>query len=173
MENKVTAYGRLAQAFHWVSAILIIGLAVMGIVMTRMSASATQTQFYRAHVTVGMIVLVLTLARVIWHFMDDVPDPPAKLTSLNTKMFVWNHNLLYVILFVLTISGIATLLSSGIGLFPGNVTPAAIADVPPRGAHNIASKVFILLFIMHVVGIIRYQLTKGDTLSRMGIKLSS
>ncbi len=172
MKGTATKYGRLAQILHWVSALLIIILWPMGFAMVRMADDATKTRLYQAHVAIGLIILVLTLVRIIWHFMDTIPESPEGLTSLNEKAFRWTHNLLYLILLLLATSGIGMLLLSNIGLFPGAVTPTAIADVPPRIGHSLFSKLFLLLFLAHVGGVIRYQMTKGNTLARIGVPVS-
>ena len=172
MKRTTEKYGRLAQALHWISALLIIILWPMGFAMVRMADNATKTRLYQAHVAIGLIILILTIVRVIWHFMDTVPDLPEGLTPMNGKAFRWTHNLLYVFLLLMASSGIAMLLSSELGLLPGAVTPEAIADVPPRAGHSLFSKIFMLLFLAHVGGVVRHQLTKGNTLARMGVPIS-
>ena len=137
--------------------------------MTRLDSGAQQTQMYQFHVTIGLLVLGLTVARVIWIFVDMRPDPPPGLEGTQKAMFTWNHNLLYVVILIMLTSGVGMLLLSDLGLSPANVTPAGIQDVTPRTVHGIVSKFFILLFVMHLVGVIMYQVREGDTFSRMGI----
>lgn len=173
MKSTTTQYGRLAQALHWISSILIIILWPLGFAMVRIGSSSSQTRLYQVHVAIALIVTLITIVRVIWHFVDETPDPPPELTALNTKIFLWTHNLLYITLFVLATSGIAMLISSGLGISPRNILPEAIESTLPRSAHSVVSKIFILLLFAHIGGIIRYQLTKGNTLARMGIPVSS
>ena len=169
MKGTTTTYGRLAQALHWISALLIIALWPMGFAMVRMADDATKTKLYQAHVAIGLLILALTVVRIVWHFMDTVPASPDGLTSLNEKAFRWTHNFSYATILLLALSGIGMLLFSEVGLFPGSITPEAIMDVPPRTAHSLLSKIFLLLFLAHVGGVARYQLTKGNTLARMGL----
>jgi len=173
MKGTTTQYGRLAQLFHWLSALLIIVLWPLGYFMVRMQETATQTALYRVHVAIGLLVAVLTIVRVIWHFVDQTPEPPPGLTSINSKLFQWTHNFLYIFLLVLAASGVAMLLSSGLGLLPGNVSPQAIDDSLPQLAHSQLSKIFLLLLVAHLAGVVRYQRTKGNTLARMGIGSSA
>ena len=74
---------------------------------------------------------------------------------------------------MLALSGAAMLIGSGLGLSPRGVLPEAISDALPRTAHSLMSKVFLLMLFAHVGGVIRYQLTKGNTLARMGIPIAS
>lgn len=68
-------YGRVAQLFHWLSMLLIVGLAIGGTIMTRLDGGAQQSQMYQLHVTVGLVVLLLTVARVIWILSINVLTP--------------------------------------------------------------------------------------------------
>ena len=172
MKGTATKYGRLAVSVHWISALLLIALWPMGFSMTRMVEGATKTRLYQAHVAIALVVLLLTAVRIVWHFMDTVPDPPPNLTPLNEKAFLWNHNLLYLVLVLMVLSGIAILLTSGLGLSPSGVVPEAIAEVPSRTAHGLLSWAFLLLLLAHIGGVVRYQLLKGNTLARMGVPVS-
>ena len=91
MKGTATKYGRLAVSLHWISALLLIALWPMGFSMTRMVEGATKTRLYQAHVAIALLVLLLTAVRIVWHFMDTVPDPPPNLTPLNEKAFLWNQ----------------------------------------------------------------------------------
>lgn len=169
METTRARYNRTAQILHWLSALLIIGLAVAGTVMVRLDDSvALKTTMYRTHTFVGTLVLLLTLARIVWIFVGKRPSA-LEMPKWEKQAFVWNHRLLYLIILLLAFSGTGMLLASGVSLPPTNLTPADIQDVAARQGHNVFSKVFIVLFIMHLGGVFYYQVTKGDTLGRMGI----
>lgn len=169
MKGSSTQYGRIAQLFHWLSMLLIVGLAIGGTIMTRIDNAAQQTQMYQMHVTVGLVVLVLTIARVIWVFVDQRPDAPAEMKPAQKRAFSANHLLLYLVIIIMVASGVGMLLLSGVGLTPAGVTPAGIENVPPRAVHDVVSKLFMLLFVMHLVGVIVYQVREGDTFGRMGV----
>ena len=173
MASGEQAYGRTTQSMHWVGGALIIAMAVVGAVMTRIPEGALQELLYRAHVVLGLIALIVTAARLLWRFRDPWPDPPPGLSSLRAKAFKWNHILLYAVIVVMLASGVGMLLLSGLGLSPSTVSAEAIQDVPPRSAHLLASKVFVVLLFMHLGGVLQYQFTKGDTLSRIGLNVLS
>lgn len=162
-----TNYGSVAQALHWVSALLIIALIPLGIIMTRVG-DGSNDWLYRAHVGIGMLVALLTVARVIWHFREPTPTPPP-LPRWRTALFVGNHYALYVLLLLLTISGIGTLLASDLTPFPPDVVAADVEDGTARDAHFALALIYTGLLFMHIAGVLSYQRTKGDVLSRMGI----
>jgi cytochrome b561 len=168
LRNSEHRYGRAAQAFHWLSALLILVMWPLGIVMTRIADDAA-ARLYPVHVGLGIVVLILTILRLIWLFVDKRPATPDDIPEWRRRAFVWNHRLLYIGLLILTISGISMLLTSGLGLSPAAVTPEAIVDSRPQQSHALLSKLFIALLIMHLGGVLSYQFTKGNTLARMGV----
>jgi cytochrome b561 len=164
-------YSRVAQALHWGSMILILGIAVGGFVMTNiMEDSATRNTLYRMHVAGGNLILLLTIARVVMIFVEKRPALPEGVTGFKRVLFEGNHYALYVVLLLLAFSGSAMLILSG--LTPAtmsSLTPDMIQDVAPRQGHDLFSKLFMLLFVAHVVGVLRYQFVDGDVMGRMGV----
>ncbi|MEM7131631.1 MAG: cytochrome b/b6 domain-containing protein [Chloroflexota bacterium] len=165
-------YGRIAQAFHWLSAMLILIMWPLGVVMTRISEDSA-AQLYQVHVGLGMVILVLTVLRLVWLFIDKHPEPPVNIEPWRKRAFTWNHRLLYIGLLLLSVSGIAMLLGSGISLPPTSVPPEAITAAGPQQTHSVLSRIFIVLLLMHIGGVVSYHLTKGNTLARMGVPLQS
>lgn len=81
-------------------------------------------------------------------------------------LFVANHYVLYGLLGVLSLTGIVILLSAG------SFDAIALAKSGgPNVQHEIASNIFLAMFVMHVGGVVYYQVTKGRTLRRMGVPL--
>lgn len=167
--SKGAGYNRLSQATHWASALLILSMLGMGLAMTRIGEGGTQDSLYNAHVGIGLATLALTAVRLVALVVHRWPSPPPGLSSANERAFIGTHVLLYVLLTALLASGISMLALSGIAIVPGEIVPGNIEDVVPRRAHDILSKLFIVLLVVHVVGVIRYQAGKGDTLGRMGV----
>ena len=162
-------YNRVAQWLHWISALLILSLAVFGTIMVRLGDDvAAKTTMYRVHAMVGSLVLLLTIGRILWVFVGSRPGPLA-MPRWEKLAFDGNHLLLYLIVLVLTGSGIGMLVTSGVSLPPTGLVPSDIQDVAARQGHSIFSKLFMALFVMHVGGVFYYQFTRGETLSRMGV----
>lgn len=165
-------YSRIAQSLHWISMFVIIAVWIGGAAMTNFLSpdSPMTANLYRVHVLGGNIVLLLTLVRVGMAFFEKRPAPPEGVTGWKRIIFEGNHYALYVILLGLAFSGSAMLILSG--LTPqtmSSLTPDMIQDVPPRAGHDLFSKLFLLLLIMHTVGVLRYQFAEGDVMKRMGV----
>lgn len=169
MNQKVVNYSRGAQLLHWSNALLILIMWPLGMIMTRSSDVATKTTLYQVHVAIGLLVLVLTLIRTVWRLTVARPAIPPKLTSVQRRTVMAVHMLQYVALLALTFSGVGMLLASGLGLSITAVSPQLIVDAPATTVHHATARIFAVLLVMHIGGVMRYQFTKGDTLGRMGV----
>ena len=172
MSKSAQSYNRITQIVHWASALLILGMLGAGLAMTRIGEGEAQEALYNVHVGMGLGTLALTAVRLVALAVHRWPAPPPGLSPSNERAYIGTHVLLYTLLIGLLGSGIGMLALSGMALVPGSIIPADIENVSPRMAHDLLSKLFIALLLIHVVGVVRYQLGKGDTLGRMGVHWS-
>src|SRR3569832_1624114 len=101
-----TSYGPLAQSLHWLTAILVLVAFIYG-------PGGSETRVYseardfdrRLHETLGLCVLALSFARLVWRAFDERPDPPAvpRWMGLVAKTV---QVLLYILLFLVPLSAI-------------------------------------------------------------------
>ena len=166
-------YSTVTQIVHWVSAVLILCMIPLGLVMHNLADGTQKQVMYNVHVTIGVVVIAVTVFRLVWLAFHRWPEPLPRLSAWRLKFLTAIHVMLYVVLVVVLLSGVAMILSSGMLPIPGSIRPEDIQDVVPRTVHDLLSKVLILCLIIHVVGVIDYQIRKGDALSRMGISLPS
>jgi cytochrome b561 len=172
MKSTSTQYGRIAKMLHWLSALLIILLLPMGFLMQTVDEGA-KLMLYRTHALLGVTVLLLTIARLVWHWFDESPQPPAGIEGNHLLLYKGVHWLMYLGLLVLTISGIGLNIISGVGEIlsgaaPGPI-PVDLSEYLPSSVHGITARVYIGLFVAHVAGVISYQASEGDVLTRMGL----
>lgn len=160
----MTGYDKGAIRFHWVSAALILMLWPIGKIMAAASGPPSST-LYAIHVGLGLTVSAVTVGRVVWILRGQRPAA-LDMPRWERILFAANHYLLYGLLLALSLSGIAMLLAAG--------SFDAIAlrkNDGPRDQHELASTVFLLMFVMHVAGVVYYQVKKGKTLRRMGVPI--
>jgi cytochrome b561 len=73
-----TRYGGVAQAFHWLTAILVLIAFIYGPGGSEQRVYAPEGDADRQlHETLGLIVFVLALLRLLWRAFDTRPEPPA------------------------------------------------------------------------------------------------
>ena len=164
-------YNRVSQIVHWASALLILCLFPLGLIMHELPDGTQKQVMYNVHVGVGLAAIAATVFRLVWLALHRWPEPLPKLSSAREKLITTTHVFLYIALAVALLSGIAMVISSGMPPMPGAIDPELIQDLPPRMIHDIFTKLLVVALIIHVVGVIDYQVRKGDTLSRMGVTI--
>ena len=73
--GSATRYTRVAIALHWVTAAAILALIAVGWIMGDMPKGEAQFATVQLHKSFGILVLLLSVARVAWRLMN--PPPPA------------------------------------------------------------------------------------------------
>lgn len=160
-------YGRGAATLHWVSAILIIVLLMQGLFMTKFADGDSKTLFYQLHITLGYVVLLLSVIRVLWAVRDRRPSP-LEMPRREYLAYKGIHFLLVLGSAVTAISGILLLVGSDIlPIAPAVASADVDRSLPVRNAHFIFAMGMLILLLAHVGGVLMYQRRSGRTLSRM------
>ena len=167
-------YHPLLVTLHWLLAALIIGGLIMGGQVLAKTANTDPAKLLslKMHMSIGIIILILMLIRLVVRFMTSKPahvDTGNALVNLAGKGAHWA---LYILVIALAASGLATANLAGIGeiVFFGvdKPLPANFDDLAPRGAHGILSKLLALVILAHVAGFLYHQFIRKDGLfSRM------
>ncbi|MEX1297121.1 MAG: cytochrome b/b6 domain-containing protein [Candidatus Limnocylindrales bacterium] len=167
VDSAPRQYGRGAAAFHWVSAILIIFLLLQGFSMTKLELGGLKTSIYQFHVTLGWLVLLLSVLRVWWARRDRRPGA-LEMPAVEAAAFKGVHYLLVLGAAVTATSGILLLVGSGI-VPVGPLVDAADVDgsLIFRNAHFVFALGMVVLLLAHLAGGIMYQRRAGQTFGRM------
>lgn len=76
--NSTVAYGLIMIIFHWVIALLFLAQLALGYLMSGEDVDpALQFELFQYHKSIGFVVLVLAIPRVIWSVFSRKPHPPA------------------------------------------------------------------------------------------------
>jgi len=135
LRNSSARYGLVSIVIHWGVALAVFGLFALGLWMVGLDYySAWRKDAPDLHKSIGLVLLAVMLARVLWRFIS--PPPPAlssysKLTRLGAK---FGHSLLYFGLFAVMIAGylISTADGAGIPVFGLFDVPALISNLPDQ-----------------------------------------
>lgn len=103
-----------------------------------------------AHVVLGVTILVLTLARVVWRRRVGLPPWATGLSMLERSVAHWTERVLYVLLFVIPASGLSLIF----------VSDDLVA------LHVTSHIVFYLAFALHVGLVLKHQFINRDGLLR-------
>ena len=165
-----STYARKTQIFHWTGAILIVGMWLIGSAMENFENQDLETTLLRIHVGLGFVVIIHTLSRIFVVRSSSKPDK-LPMSKWRQAAFDWNHRLLYIVLLVLLGSGVTGLIASGAGLSPFALQASDLQEVALLEVHEFFSTLLLLLFAMHVLGVLHYQATEGGTLPRIGVNV--
>jgi len=95
-----TRYGSLEQAFHWLTAILVLIAFIYGPGGSEQRVYSPQRDADRhQHETLGLLVFTLTLLRLLWRTVDKRPDPPEV-----PRWMGWAAKAVQALLFVLLLA---------------------------------------------------------------------
>lgn len=114
LNNTSQRYGIISQLFHWVMALLIIGLLILGLYMVRLPLNAWKLKLYGLHKEWGVLVLMMVFLRLLWRWTQISPVYPDHMSAWQKLAAKSVHIAFYLILFALPISG--WMLSSASGL---------------------------------------------------------
>ena len=170
-KNSEQAYGRVAILLHWMSAVLILTMLPLGFLMQETSGGS-RLLLYRTHALLGTFILILTLARLFWKRVDTEPGPPPGLSGLHLRGMNGIHVFLYVLLLVLTVSGIVLSIQSGlIDVLRGDSQEGVteLDELRARSLHGSLARVYIGLLIAHIGGVVMHQMKHGHVFARIGI----
>ncbi|WP_334175109.1 cytochrome b [Pseudoxanthobacter sp.] len=178
-----TRYDRVAIAIHWLTALAILALLVMGFVMTSARpGSPLQFSLFQWHKSVGITVLALTVLRLGWRLSHRAPALPDTMPGLEKLAAHLGHVGLYGLLFALPLSGWAVVSTSPFniptvlyGLLPWPhlefltaFAPKAAINPVVSEAHELAAWLLIALLVVHIAAALRHHFLIRDTvLTRM------
>lgn len=179
IRNNTQRWGSVSIGLHWLTAILIIGLSVVGLIMTELPNSPLKLQVYALHKSFGLTVLALTLLRLAWRFAAGTPAelPGSRLQTLAAKAV---HGLMYFLLLAMPLSGWLFNSAAGFPLRWFNLVqlPKLFTGYNPALkdlAHELYETGFYLLAALLLVhagaALFHHYVLKDDTLKRMTGKM--
>jgi len=172
----MTQYSKRMVIVHWLTLALLIAAWYLGDSLADATDESKATLAgYIVHIAVGGTVLLLTLFRLYFRSNDGIPAPVGDTTM--DKLAKGVHYLLYIVLFVLPVSGVMTVGTSkaGAALLTGdaNLLPKEhdYHNVFAHEVHEQLVNVLIVLVVIHLLGAIKHQfITKDGLMERMMLR---
>lgn len=173
-----------AILLHWlIAAAIVLQVVLAG----RMEGPRTPTSFAvtQLHKSVGITILLLSLARLAWRLIHRPPPMPATMSRWEQVLARWAHVGFYVVMIGMPLTGWLMVSASRIpiptllyGVVPWPSLPF-VGDLAPgakklwhdlaEGGHGALAKVLYVLLALHVAGALKHQLFSHDepVLARM------
>lgn len=170
LKSTIDRYGAMAVSIHWLSAILVLVLIVLGFRAAGTVDPAAKAAILRLHLPIGIAVLALTVLRIVWWWrFDRKPSPIAGSPHWQKRAAQAVHVLFYVVLFGMIASGIGMMVLSGAGTIVFGGQGAALPDFwkyAPRGPHGIGAWLLVALVFLHLGAALYHQFGQRDGLLR-------
>lgn len=176
LKNTAQRYGLVAILLHWLVAATVIGLAILGLWMTDLSY---YSPYYRSapfwHKSIGITLAAVLVLRLLWRWGNPRPAHLPNHQRWELGMAALVHGLLYLLLFVIVVSGylISTAKGQGISVFGWFDIPASITGLPSQAdragtVHYWVAITVLGLAALHALGALKHHfLDRDDTLRRM------
>lgn len=175
LRNGAEDWGTVARSLHWLIALLVIGLALLGLVMQELPNSPDKLKLYALHKSVGLSVLVLVVLRLGWRAFDRRPPYPVAMPGWQRRLAATPHGLLYLLLIAMPLSGwlynsAANFPLRWFGLFRVPALTAADPALKPLAlaAHEWGFYLLAALLVLHVGAALKHHyLDRDRTLAAM------
>lgn len=166
MNASTAVWNPIARSLHWLMAALLI--------LQWTSGQWDDLLGEPFHFSLGIVVLLLALVRLVWRLTHKAPARIGAAT-LPDRIAGGVHVLFYFAMVALPVTGIIwrqarEKVIDVFGLFslPQFIEPSKALAKQMHDFHEIGGKVFLVLFILHVLGVIKRVLVdKDDTMKRM------
>jgi cytochrome b561 len=174
-----TRYNRLAILFHWLMAALIFYAAAAILIADDLPRGAFRDLIKTTHNSVGAVVLLLLVLRLVWRLVSSAPPMPAGMTAFQQRLARLAHLGLYGLMAAVPLLGLAAHFLRGRGLefgFFSIASPLAANRALSRGikeVHELAAYALLGLVAFHVAAALWHQFIKRDGLmGRMSLRAS-
>lgn len=170
-------YNRPAVILHWVSALCIFALFVIGPIMKRAPIDLLwKFELYQLHKSIGVVVFALTAVRLARRICYAVPDYEATLAIWERRAARLVHWLFYALLIIIPFSGWAVVSTAALkvptlifGIFQLPHVPFLVdrADVLRNltlWLHSLLGLALFGLVVLHVTAALRHHFVLKDSI---------
>ena len=169
-------YTRIAIAFHWVIALLIVSGFTIGWIMTRIPGfTPEKLRYFSWHKWIGVTVFALVLVRVLWRLTHEAPPLPSGMSAWQRMAANAVHGLLYLLMIAVPVTGYLYSSAANVPVvYLGLIPLPRIIDPNPewkailKAAHITLDYGLGILVLAHVAAALKHQwIDRDKLLSRM------
>lgn len=168
--NSPDIYGRVSRHLHWTTAVLFIALIPMGVFMSMIPDEVEwRVGYYVVHKTLGLLVLLLVLVRIVWHFISPRPSLDPSLQTWEKVLAKTVHYILYFLMLALPITGfvMSTYGGKASNFFFWDLPLLWEKDLKAIRLYGLLHKMvlpycFYLIFCAHLLGALKHHFLDGQ-----------
>ena len=199
MKQTPTSYTKTAIVLHWLIAIFIALMFVLGWYMAELPKEAPKqmaydlfdlgiytwqvaeevsprTFYFNLHKSLGLTVLALIVFRILWRITHTPPAALSSYKAIEKKVATATHHSLYLLMLAVPVTGLIMAINSKYGVkWFGMDVIAGLDNKPMREffecTHEFVGIVLLVLIGIHLLGALKHKfIDKDDTMSRMSLK---
>jgi cytochrome b561 len=199
MKQTPSRYTKTAIILHWLIAIFIALMFVLGWYMAELPKEAPKqmaydlfdlgvytwqvaeeisprTFYFNLHKSLGLTVLALIVLRILWRITHTPPAALSSYKAIEKKVATATHHSLYLLMLAVPVTGLTMAINSKYGVkWFGIDVIAGLDNKPVRDffecTHEFVGIVLLVLIGIHLLGALKHKfIDKDDTMSRMSLK---
>ncbi len=175
LRNSDYNYGVITKLFHWIMAIIIIGMIVLGQYMPDLEVGPQKQSLYRLHKSFGTLILILVAFRILWRARNITPALPANTSRFERLGANASHYALYFLMVYMPIVGwlMSSAAGSPVSFFGIFTLPNLVSANKElmglfKDMHAIGGNLFIAVIGLHfAAGLFHHFYKKDDVLKKM------
>lgn len=173
LSDTKTGYGSVSIALHWIGAICIAAMWILGNNMEDLPP-AEALAARQSHISVGLALFAILALRIIWRMASGgTRKDPTAAPSIFDRVATYVHYGLLASIAILILSGPLSIWFGGrpLEMFGMVSVPSPFPKVSMlhegfEVAHVITSKVILPLILLHVAGALKHLLIDRDGVVR-------
>jgi cytochrome b561 len=164
------SYGTTAKFLHWLVAVLIIALCVVGHAMGGLSAGPLRGSVYDVHKQLGVAVLLIATVRIVWRVVHGTPSLPVTMPLVERIVAKGAHLCLYALTLAMPLAGILMSQSSGRPVQLLGLPLPVLVDKDPvlkglfETGHAALGWLIVIIVAGHVAAALRHHFILRDEL---------
>ncbi len=174
LRNTANAYGLISQLFHWLTVVLVVVQFTWAWRIQQLGPfSRARFELVNEHKALGITLLALVLARLLWRLFNRPPPLPSTMAPWERWAANATHWLLYALLIALPLTGWMMSSAAGygvqwFGLFRLPDLVAQNQDLLDRlqVLHALLAAALAALVAGHVLAALRHHFWKRDDVLR-------
>jgi cytochrome b561 len=199
MKQTPSRYTKTAIILHWLIAIFIALMFVLGWYMAELPKEAPKqmaydlfdlgvytwqvaeeisprTFYFNLHKSLGLTVLALIVLRILWRITHTPPAALSSYKAIEKKVATATHHSLYLLMLIVPVTGLTMAINSKYGVkWFGIDVIAGLDNKPVRDffecTHEFVGIVLLVLIGIHLLGALKHKfIDKDNTMSRMSLK---
>lgn len=173
--NTARRYGVVAQSFHWIVAVLVLGMLGLGLYMDSLSPSPAAFKLYALHKSIGIVVLTLAVLRLLWKLSNKGPLALPTHATWERMLARITHFFLYFCMLAMPLSGwvMSSAKNFPVRVFDLFTLPHIVGPDQELARlavqfHGVVAWMLIAALALHVSGALKHHfIDKDGTLRRM------